>query len=169
MRKIRNLFIPDSAVPEARWNPGATKASDCEVSKSFCALARRRYEARHPLEAPLIDVCSGAETHRLCCGRVAPRVFVNRNCGIRVKTFPTQLAMTTVSKKKGAKRTWFARPLQWKIFPMNSFALSLPDRFHVSVEPLLWVFQKLLISDRDWFSTFRKGRFNGSPRLKIVS
>src|SRR5262245_74103 len=85
MRKIRNLFIPDSAVPEARWNPGATKASDCEVSKSFCALARRCYEARHPLEAPLIDVCSEAETHRLCCGRVAPRVFVSRNCKIRVQ------------------------------------------------------------------------------------
>src|SRR5262245_39178122 len=75
MRKIRNLFIPDSALPEARWNPGAAKASDCEVSKSFCALARRCYEARHSLEAALIDVCSEAETHRLCCGRVAPRVL----------------------------------------------------------------------------------------------
>jgi hypothetical protein len=36
-------FNPHSAVkpnlPEARWNPGAAKASDCEVSKSFCALA----------------------------------------------------------------------------------------------------------------------------------
>src|SRR5262245_26678120 len=52
-------------MPEARWNPGAAKASDCEVSKSFCALARRCDEARHPIEAPLIDVCSEAETHRL--------------------------------------------------------------------------------------------------------
>jgi hypothetical protein len=32
-------------MPEARWNPGAAKASDCEVSKWFCALARRYYEA----------------------------------------------------------------------------------------------------------------------------
>src|SRR5262245_13908103 len=66
--KINDLapvrFSPDSAVkpkmPEARCNPGAAKASDCEISKSFCALPRRCYEARHPLEAPLIDVCSEA-------------------------------------------------------------------------------------------------------------
>src|SRR5262245_18334844 len=48
----RYTWIPQ--LPEARWNPGAAKASDCEVSKSFCALARRCYEARHPLEAPLM-------------------------------------------------------------------------------------------------------------------
>jgi hypothetical protein len=62
-------------MPEARWNPEAAKASDCEGSKSFCAVARRYYEAQHPLEAPLIDVYSEAETHRLRCGRVAPRAF----------------------------------------------------------------------------------------------
>jgi hypothetical protein len=42
-------FNPDSAVkpeiPKARWNPGAAKASDCEVSKPFCALPRRCDEA----------------------------------------------------------------------------------------------------------------------------
>jgi hypothetical protein len=40
---------PYSAVkpkmPEARCNPRAVKASGCEISKSFCALARRCYEA----------------------------------------------------------------------------------------------------------------------------
>ncbi len=72
-RQTSSTRIPQ--LPEARWNPGAAKASDCEVSKSFCAFARRCYEARHPLEAPLIDVCSEAETHRLRCGRVAPRAF----------------------------------------------------------------------------------------------
>src|SRR5262249_46812158 len=54
---------------------GAAKASDCEVSKSFCALARRSFEAYHSLEAPLIDVCSEAETHRLRFGRIASRAF----------------------------------------------------------------------------------------------
>ena len=71
--EILSARIPQ--LPEARWNPGAAKASDCEVSKSFCAFARRCYEARHPLEAPLLNVCSEAETHRLRCGRVAPRAF----------------------------------------------------------------------------------------------
>ena len=71
--EILSARIPQ--LPEARWNPGAAKASDCEVSKSFCAFARRCYEARHSLEAPLINVCSEAETHRLRCGRVAPRAF----------------------------------------------------------------------------------------------
>src|SRR5262245_39450609 len=82
--QLPSSFIPIPQLPEARWNPGAAKASDCEVSKSFCALARRSYEARHPLEAPLIDVCSESEAHQTCCRRVAPRVFANRNCGIRV-------------------------------------------------------------------------------------
>ena len=41
---------------------------------------------KHSLEAPLIGVCSEAETHRLRCGRVTPRVFFfTRNCGIRVQ------------------------------------------------------------------------------------
>src|SRR5215510_7152804 len=72
-------FDPDSTakpkMPRARPNPGAAKASDCEVSKSFCAIARRCYEALHPLPALLIDVRSEAEIHRLRCGRVAPRAF----------------------------------------------------------------------------------------------
>src|SRR5262245_1983144 len=72
-------------MPKARCNPGAAKASDCEISKSFCALARRCYETRHPLETPLIDVCSEAETHRHRCRRVVPRVSVNPTCGIRVQ------------------------------------------------------------------------------------
>src|SRR5262245_42541230 len=71
---------------KARCNPGAAKAADCEISKSFCALARRCYEARHSLEAPLIDVCSEAETHRFRCGRVVPRVSVDPNCGIRAES-----------------------------------------------------------------------------------
>src|SRR5262245_57825283 len=33
-----------------------------------------------------MDVWSEAETHRLCGGRVAPRAFCYRNCGIRAKT-----------------------------------------------------------------------------------
>ena len=39
----------------------------------------------HHLEAPLFDVCSAAETHRLRCGRVAPRAFCRsqlRNPGL---------------------------------------------------------------------------------------
>jgi hypothetical protein len=40
---------------------------------------------KHPLEAPLIDVCSEAEARRLRCVRIAPRALsVDRNCGIRV-------------------------------------------------------------------------------------
>jgi hypothetical protein len=46
---IFHRMNPDSAVKpkmlEARCNPGAAKASDCEISKLFCALARRCYEA----------------------------------------------------------------------------------------------------------------------------
>jgi hypothetical protein len=30
---------------------------------------------KHSLEAPLSDVCSEAETHRLRCGRIVPRAF----------------------------------------------------------------------------------------------
>ena len=78
LKRVSDPVVASTRIPqlsEARWNPGAAKASDCEVSKSFCAFARRCYEARHPLEAPLIDVCSEAETHRLRCGRVAPRAF----------------------------------------------------------------------------------------------
>src|SRR5262245_50489880 len=45
-------FNPDSLVEptlqRARRNLGAAKASDCEVSKSFCAPARRCYELRIP-------------------------------------------------------------------------------------------------------------------------
>ena len=77
---LRILLNPDSA--EARWNPGAAKASDCEVSKSFCAFARRCYEARHPLEAPLIDVCSEAEPP---AEGLRLALFVDRNCGIRAQ------------------------------------------------------------------------------------
>ena len=36
-----------------------------------------------PFAAPLIDLCSKAQTHRLCCARIAPRAFVDRSCGIR--------------------------------------------------------------------------------------
>src|SRR5262245_40904684 len=72
-------------MPEARCNPGAAKASDCEISKSFCAVARCCYEAEPALKAPLIDVYSGAETHRLRCGGVVPRVSVDPNCGIRIE------------------------------------------------------------------------------------
>src|SRR5262245_1218899 len=91
---ITSTRIPQ--LPEARWNPGAAKASDSEVSRSFCAFARGCDETRYPLEAPLIDVCSEAATHRLCCGRVASRVFVNRNCGIRVEL---SLAANSANKK----------------------------------------------------------------------
>src|SRR5262245_49335264 len=70
---------PDSAVKpnlaRGRRNPGAAKASDCEVAKSFCALARRCYEALHPLRALSIDVSSEAKPHRLCCGRILSRAF----------------------------------------------------------------------------------------------
>jgi hypothetical protein len=51
---------------------GAAQASDWEVAKSFCARAGRYDEAQHFLEAPPVDVCSEAETHRLCCGRIVP-------------------------------------------------------------------------------------------------
>ena len=57
----------------ARWNPGAAKASDCAISKSFCALALRYYQAEQSIAALLIDVCSEAVTHRLRYGRVTPR------------------------------------------------------------------------------------------------
>jgi hypothetical protein len=40
-----------------------------------------------PLEAPLSDVYPEAETHRLRCGRVVPRVSVDVNCGIRVQWY----------------------------------------------------------------------------------
>ena len=67
---------PDSAVkskmPEARRNPGAAQASECEVSKSLCALAGRYDEVQHSLEALLINVWSEVETHRLHCGGIVP-------------------------------------------------------------------------------------------------
>jgi len=36
-----------------------------------------------PFAAPLINIGSEAQTHRLRYGRIAPRAFVDRNCGIR--------------------------------------------------------------------------------------
>jgi hypothetical protein len=74
------LFNPDSAVkskmPEARWNPGAAKASDWE---SFKIILRLWHVVamwlKPPLEAPLIDIYLEAEAHRLRCVRIAPRAF----------------------------------------------------------------------------------------------
>jgi hypothetical protein len=44
-----------------------------KFQSDFCLLARRCDEASYRLQALLIDVCSEAGTHRLCCGRIAPR------------------------------------------------------------------------------------------------
>src|SRR5262245_46979240 len=98
---ITSTRIPQ--LPEARWNPGAAKASDSEVSRSFCAFARGCDETRHPIEEPLIDVCSEAATHRLCCGRVAPRVFVNRNCGIRAQSRAVPSSTQAAAQNQHAK------------------------------------------------------------------
>ena len=49
------------------------KASDCEISKSFCTLALLCcYRAELAITEPLIDVCLEAVTGRLRYGRVAP-------------------------------------------------------------------------------------------------
>src|SRR5262245_63149036 len=52
-------FGPDSAVkpnlPRAKRNPEAAKASDCEVAKLFCALARRCHE--HSIPPNTVDRC----------------------------------------------------------------------------------------------------------------
>jgi hypothetical protein len=46
--------------------------------------------------SPLSDVYSEAETHRLRCGRVVPRVSVDPNCGIRVDL---KLGTTPISEQ----------------------------------------------------------------------
>ena len=49
------------------------RRSTVKLQSDFCILARRRHEAWNRLQALLIDVCSEAGTHRLSCGRIAPR------------------------------------------------------------------------------------------------
>ncbi len=76
-------FEPDSAVeqkmPEARCNEGAAKASDCKISKSFCALASRCYEAL-TFARSRADRCllRGTNPSR-CRGRIVPG-FGDPNC-----------------------------------------------------------------------------------------
>jgi hypothetical protein len=54
------------------------------------------------LEAPLSDVYPEAETHRLRCGRVVPRVSVDPNCGIRVE-FNFKLKALAPMARDGAR------------------------------------------------------------------
>ena len=71
------LINPESAVepkmPEARSNPGAAKASDCEVSSDFALSHDVAVRLKRSLEAPMSDLCSEAQTHRLRCGTIVPR------------------------------------------------------------------------------------------------
>src|SRR5215467_11745011 len=86
---LRALLNPDSAVKpktlEARCNPGAAKASDSEVSTSFWLSSSHCDKTQHPLAAPMIDVCSEAQTRRLRCGGSRLALSADRNCGIRVE------------------------------------------------------------------------------------
>jgi hypothetical protein len=85
----RVYLNPDSAVQlkrmGARCDPGAAKASDPAVLKSFWALARRCDQAQYPLAAAPIDVCSEAQPHRLAAQGLRLALPVDRNCGIRVE------------------------------------------------------------------------------------
>ena len=60
------MLNPDSAVeprkPEARWNPGAAKASDCEVQRDFALSREVAIRLKRSFEAPLSDLCSEAQT-----------------------------------------------------------------------------------------------------------
>ena len=77
--KLTRIPQSKSKIPEARWNPGAAKASDCGVSQPCCALVRRGDEVKHSLEAPLMSarrqkpIDFAAEGLRLAFS-------VNRNC-----------------------------------------------------------------------------------------
>ena len=89
-QNVRNPPLnPDSAVKpkisEARRNPEAAKASGSEVAKSFCAHARRCYEALHPLPVLSIDVSSVAKPIVFAAQGLRLALSVDRNCRIRVE------------------------------------------------------------------------------------
>ena len=74
LRRVGSTQIPQSnqkrgGILEQRRRPTVKFLSDFALSHVVAV------RLRHHFEAPLIDVCSEAETHRLRCGRVAPRAF----------------------------------------------------------------------------------------------
>src|SRR5262249_55766379 len=96
------------------------------------------------------------------------RSFIKlRQANTGTDSFP-QLLSHGASKKKGANRISFV-PFTAKSVKILVLALSLPDRLHVSVEPLLRIFQKQLVSNGNGFSTLGKSSLDGRLGLKVIS